>query len=54
MTVLWLILGIVSIFVAGAVAAIAFKTREFKDMYMSALGLAWGVYLIIVVMGKGV
>lgn len=52
MILLYLILGILAIFFAGATFGMALNTKDFRDWYMSVLGALFGIYLIIAAVGR--
>lgn len=52
MIIFYLILGILSIFFAGATFGMALTSRDFRDWYMSVLGAIFGIYLIISAIGR--
>jgi hypothetical protein len=46
MILFYLILGVISVFFAGATFGMALNSRDFRDWYMSILGAVFGIYLI--------
>jgi hypothetical protein len=52
MILFYLILGVISVFFAGATFGMALESKNFRDWYMSILGAFFGVYLIISAIGR--
>jgi hypothetical protein len=52
MILFYLILGVISVFFAGATFGMALETKNFRDWYMSVLGAFFGIYLIISAIGR--
>jgi hypothetical protein len=52
MILFYLILGVISVFFAGATFGMALETKNFRDWYMSILGAFFGIYLIISAIGR--
>jgi hypothetical protein len=46
MILFYLVLGVISVFFAGATFGMALNSRDFRDWYMSILGAVFGIYLI--------
>jgi hypothetical protein len=40
------LLGVISVFFAGATFGMALESKNFRDWYMSILGAVFGIYLI--------
>jgi hypothetical protein len=46
MILFYLVLGVISVFFAGATFGMALTSKDFRDWYMSILGAVFGIYLI--------
>lgn len=51
MILIHLILGIVLIFVAGSLANSYVSTKDRRDLYISAIGVVSGLYVLISMIG---
>jgi hypothetical protein len=52
MILFYLILGVISVFFAGATFSMALESKNVRDWYMSILGAFFGIYLIISAIGR--
>jgi hypothetical protein len=52
MILFYLVLGILAVFFAGATFGMALTSRDYRDWYMSLLGVVFGIYLIVSAIGR--